>query len=226
MYYLVINGTQQGPYRIEQMRAMLSAGEIKPDALAWTEGMADWQPVGTLLGASQPSATLPPPAPGTRTGTLAFLGGVGMTLAIIGAIVLGLLVIVGGFIGYMAYVGNGLDKSSKEYVDQAIPAIVTGWSPDQLVKRESTAFQKATSDDQLVRLFAAFRRLGALKEYQGCKGDSNVNYTTRSGKVITANYVGHATFENGTADIKIILVQENNTWKIQGFRVDSPIFLK
>jgi len=222
MYYLVISGSQQGPYPVEKVRTMLAAGEIGPDTLAWSEGQADWQPVQRILAPPQS----PPPGVATRSGMFSFLGGVGVTLAVVGAVLLGLLLLVGGFIGYIAYVGNGLDKSSKEYVDQAIPAIVTGWSPDELVKRESKAFQKATTDEQLIKLFAAFRKLGALKNYEGCKGDANVNYTPNSGKVITATYLGRATFEAGEAEIKVILIQENGVWRIQGFRIDSTAFLK
>jgi hypothetical protein len=226
MYYLVINGAQQGPYSKEQIAAMLDANEIRHDTLGWTEGQAEWQPLDRVVGMTKLPPAVPAEAQVARVGMFSFLGGVGMTLAIIGAILLGLLVIAGGFIGYFVYVGNGLDKSSKAYVDEAIPAIVTNWSPDELVKRESKAFQKATNDEQLVKLFSAFRRLGALKEYKGCKGDANMNYTTESGSVVTATYLGHATFDNGDAEIKVVLVQQDGQWKIQGFRIDSPAFLK
>ncbi len=229
MYYLVIDGAQQGPYPLEQVREMLASGGINSDTLIWTEGQAEWQPVEHILGLPPQAPPVQPPvatsAEVTRVGIFSFLGGVGMTLAVVGAILLGLLVLVGGFIGYMVYAGSGLDKSSKAYVDESIPAIVTGWSPDELVKRESKAFQKSTSDEQLMKLFTVFRKLGALKNYEGCKGDSNVSYTSESGKVITATYLGRATFDNGEAEIKVILIQEDGAWKIQGFRIDSPVFL-
>jgi len=242
MYYLFLNDAQHGPYALEQVRAMLAAGEITPETLMWTEGQADWQPLESVLkNTPAPLAALPPEVAPVmvpvstptatsnqvvRVGIFSFLGGMGVTLAVIGAIVLVLLLVVGGFIGYTAYIGNGLDKSSKEYVDDAIPAIVTAWSPDQLLKRESKAFQKATPDEQMVKLFEVFRKLGALKSYQGNKGEANISYTPENGKVVTATYVGSATFEKGDAQIRMVLTQENGAWKILGFRVDSPVFLK
>src|SRR5271170_4221151 len=109
MYYLFINGSQQGPYPVEKVQAMLASGEIGPDTLGWTEGQADWQPVSHLL-----VAHLPPAPVGSRPSRMgSFLGGIGVTLAVIGAILLGLIVVAGAFIGYMAYVGSGLDQSSK-----------------------------------------------------------------------------------------------------------------
>jgi len=137
-----------------------------------------------------------------------------------------LLVIVGCCVGYLAYEGHVLDKSSKAYVDEAIPAIVTSWLPHELLKRESSAFLKATSDAQLMQLFVDFRRIGALQSYEGCKGEANIKYTLASGKMITAAYSGQAIFQNGKAEIKVLLIQQNGEWKIQGFRIESPLFMK
>ena len=109
-----------------------------------------------------------------------------------GVVLVGLLAIAGSIIGYWAYCGTALDRSSRAFVDEAIPAIATGWSPHELVKRESPSFFKATSDDQLVKLFVAFRKLGALKTYRGSKGEETINVTADSGKVVTATYVGLA----------------------------------
>ena len=222
--YLHINGEQKGPYPIETVRAMVASGEIGPDTLTWTEGQADWQSVSLILGTSLP--TPPPPVSAGKIRVTFLLSGIGVTLAVVGAVLLGLLVVVGAFIGYTAYVGNGLDKSSKEYVDQAIPAVVTTWSKVELTKRESKAFQRVATDEQITKLFTLFHRLGALKTYDGCKGEATINYTPKEGKVITAAYLGHATFENGEAEIKVGLIQEDGGWKIQSFHVDSPALMQ
>jgi hypothetical protein len=144
----------------------------------------------------------------------------------IGAIVFALLVMAGGVVGYLVYTGSALDRSSKAYVDEAIPAITKGWSPDELLKRESPAFLKATSDAQLMKLFEGSRRLGVLKSYEGSKGEAKINYMPNSGKMISADYTAQATFANGKAQIKVLLIQVNGQWKIQGFSVTSPLFLK
>ncbi len=155
-----------------------------------------------------------------------FYRGVKTVLAVIGAILLTLLSLAGGLFGYLFYVGKGLDQASKEYADQAIPAIVARWSPDELAKRESKAFRKAMGDQQLVQLFGIFRKLGAMKSFEGCTGESHISYSLNLTRVVTASYAGKASFDNGDAEIRVGLIQENGVWKIQGFHVNSPAFLK
>ena len=47
--FAVINGESQGPYTSAQLLAMVNSGQIKADTLVWQEGMADWQPLNTVL---------------------------------------------------------------------------------------------------------------------------------------------------------------------------------
>ena len=54
--YLHLNGEQKGPYALEQVRAMLAAGQVTPQTLAWHEGLSEWSKVSTMLA--------PPPVPG------------------------------------------------------------------------------------------------------------------------------------------------------------------
>jgi hypothetical protein len=45
-------GTEQfGPYSLEEVQAYVASGQFLPDDLAWHEGLADWVPLSTLLGA-------------------------------------------------------------------------------------------------------------------------------------------------------------------------------
>jgi hypothetical protein len=147
-------------------------------------------------------------------------------LAIFGGIVLLLLVAVVGVFIYVGRSGSGLDASSRAYVDVVVPAIVAGWSLDELEKRASPQFLKAADHRQMVALFSKLSQLGALKHYDGAKGDSNVSFTTKDGKVVSAKYLAHASFENGDAEIRIALIQIENQWQVLGFFVNSPIFLK
>ena len=59
-------------------------------------------------------------------------------LSAIGGVTLALIAVAGGFIGYGIYLGTKLDASSKAYVDQVIPEIVSVWSAESL-KREASA---------------------------------------------------------------------------------------
>ena len=46
--YLARNNVQAGPYSLEQVNAMLSAGQVEFSDLMWHAGMQNWQTVGEL----------------------------------------------------------------------------------------------------------------------------------------------------------------------------------
>lgn len=68
-------------------------------------------------------------------------------LSIIGAIFLLVALTVAGFIGYAAYQGKSLDASSKAYVETNVPAIISTWSKEELLKRASPQLLKIINDD-------------------------------------------------------------------------------
>lgn len=143
-------------------------------------------------------------------------------LMILGVLFLILIIAVAGFVGYAAYVGTQLDASSKAYVDASVPAIISTWSKDELIKRASPQLLKSASDEQIEDLFTKLsEELGPFQSYDGSKGDSNVSYTTQDGKVTTASYTANASFQNGKVDIEIKLIQTNGEWLLLGFHV-SP----
>lgn len=147
-------------------------------------------------------------------------------LIVLGVVFLILIFIGAAVIGYSAYVGVKLDASSKAYVDESVPTIVSTWSKDELVKRASPELRAMTSNGQLDQLFALFTKLGAFQSYDGATGESNISFTSKDGEVVTASYIAHATFENGKAEIKIKLIHHNDAWQILGFHVDSPLFIQ
>ncbi|MGM9802687.1 MAG: GYF domain-containing protein [Muribaculaceae bacterium] len=55
-FFVAINGQQQGPFEIEELRSY----NLTKQTLVWTEGMPEWRPAGdvpelaTLFGAPQP----------------------------------------------------------------------------------------------------------------------------------------------------------------------------
>jgi hypothetical protein len=61
-FYLGINGEQAGPFSEEEVRAKMQAGEVSSESLVWYEGLAEWQPIGSVTYFN-PSASAPP-APG------------------------------------------------------------------------------------------------------------------------------------------------------------------
>ena len=55
-WYAAIEGQQYGPVDDSQLRAWLAEGRIGPGTYVWTEGMADWLPMGQV-----PELSGPPP---------------------------------------------------------------------------------------------------------------------------------------------------------------------
>ena len=149
-------------------------------------------------------------------------------LSIVGALFLLLILVVAGFIGYAAYQGRGLDASSKTYVEENVPPIISTWSKDELLKRSSPQLLKIINEkpEQLDQLFQKLSKLGAMQSFRDVKGDSNVSYTTQDGKVTTASYVATAKFGNGEARIVIRLIQLSGQWQFLLFNVNSPLFLQ
>lgn len=63
LYYLAINGAQQGPYNIEQIKALISANKITADTLAWKEGMSNWSALSSIPEIQPLFRQMPPPIP-------------------------------------------------------------------------------------------------------------------------------------------------------------------
>ena len=149
-------------------------------------------------------------------------------LSIVGGIFLLVALIVAGFIGYAAYQGKNLDASSRAYVEENVPPIISTWSKDELLKRASPQLLKISSDDpgKFDQLFKKLSKLGAMQSFGDVKGDSNVSYTTDNGKVITASYMATGKFEHGEAKISMRLIQTSGQWQFLLLNVNSPLFLQ
>ena len=149
-------------------------------------------------------------------------------LSIVGGIFLLLVLVVAGFVGYAAYQGQGLDASSKAYVEVNVPPIISTWSKNELLKRSSPQLLKLLDENpgQLEQLFKKLSKLGAMQSFGNVKGDSNVSVTTQNGKVITAPYAATAKFEKGEAHITIRLIQLSGQWQFLLLNVNSPLFLQ
>jgi hypothetical protein len=150
-------------------------------------------------------------------------------LSIIGGLFLVLVLFVAGFFGYAASQGRGLDASSKAYVEENIPAIISTGSKDELLKRSSPQLLTIINEkpEQLDQLFQKLSTLGPMLSFGEVKGDSNVSYTTQNGKVTTAAYVATAKFKNGEGRISARLIQSPaGQWQLLLFHVDAPLFIQ
>lgn len=149
-------------------------------------------------------------------------------LAIVGGIVVVVLVLSAGLSGYAVYQGRGLDDSSRQYIEQNIPPILTTWSREELLKRGSPELLKVAADHpaQVEHFFQKLSTLGALQSFGEVNGGADVTYTEQRGKTITANYVATAKFANADAKVSVRLVRISGQWRILLFRVDSPFLNK
>ena len=119
-----------------------------------------------------------------------------------------------------------LDREATAYIQDAVPKIVTNWNSQELVDRATPELIAAgKSHDEMDRLFVMFRQLGSFKHLDKPEGTVVSSAFTGSGTVTVGNYTAHGEFEKGTATIKIQLRRVDNTWKINGFRINSDAFL-
>ena len=147
-------------------------------------------------------------------------------LMVLGGIFAGLLVV--GVIGVavVAVKGNALDKESRQYVDAAVPAIVSTWEITEIRNRASPEFNAAVNDADLETLIRKFRTLGRLKAYKGARGQANMSVASRDGKVISAAYTADAEFDTGPAEVNLSLIKHGDQWQLLGIRINSRLFLE
>ena len=63
LFYVAVNGQQQGPFNIQQLQGMISGGGFGPNSLVWTAGMSGWQAASTVAALSALFGAVPPPPP-------------------------------------------------------------------------------------------------------------------------------------------------------------------
>ena len=71
LYHVTRNGQNYGPYTLEDLQRYVASGNVLPSDLAKSDEMAEWVPVGQLLGGSVPppnQASFPPYAGGVAPG--------------------------------------------------------------------------------------------------------------------------------------------------------------
>jgi len=62
-WFFASNGQQQGPFPEAQFREMIARGQVTPQTLVWSEGMAGWQKAGDVPGLAS-GGIAPPAMPG------------------------------------------------------------------------------------------------------------------------------------------------------------------
>jgi len=106
-----------------------------------------------------------------------------------------------------------LETIANPYIEKALPEIST-WEVDVFKSYVTQESNDNTPDEDLLKLFKAFSKLGVLKEINEIRflKMSNFNYLT---------YQVEARYENGPATIYILLKETNGNFEISNFNLES-----
>ena len=62
-YHLAVNGQATGPYDLNMLRQMATAGQLNADSLVWKNGMSEWAKAGTIDELKSIFVVMPPISP-------------------------------------------------------------------------------------------------------------------------------------------------------------------
>jgi len=62
-YMVAVNGKQEGPYSYDELRQLVTKGELTKDSFVWKEGMQQWTAAGTVNELADIWTFVPPPLP-------------------------------------------------------------------------------------------------------------------------------------------------------------------
>jgi hypothetical protein len=145
-------------------------------------------------------------------------------LEILGLVFLIVIIAAAGVFGYIAYSQKKLTASSRQFIDESIPKIVTDWDKNELISRSSPQLlEKIESTDTVDKLFGNLKGFGSLKSISDAEGGATY-FLSQKNKKATANYKITAEFEKGTAVISANLIQIGAEWKYLRFQVDGKYF--
>jgi hypothetical protein len=129
------------------------------------------------------------------------------------------------FVAVVEYNGNRLDRESKSYADAATIAIISHWNEKDLIDRASPQLLATMKDPAAVQsMMGVLGSFGALKKYEGSKGEARIDFHRPLGYTLTALYVARADFSGGPAQITIALIKIDGAWKILSFYVTQHFF--
>ena len=63
VYYVAVNGQQQGPFDMNTICGYISQGKISKDTLVWRNGMPSWAAISTVVEFIDKFGSVPPPLP-------------------------------------------------------------------------------------------------------------------------------------------------------------------
>ena len=98
--------------------------------------------------------------------------------------------------------------------------ISAGWKLETIKALFSKEVFKEIGDEKMTKILNVFKKLGKYKSICGTK--KITNYPIKpDAKIVTMA----CAFENGKANVILVLVQKNGNWLIGGITINSDLFL-
>jgi hypothetical protein len=147
-------------------------------------------------------------------------------LVVLGIVFLVILALAAVVMGWGYSVVWGSEGEAKSYVDRTVPRIVSAWDAKTLVTESAPELLTVAPPEKLQTLFAAFAtRLGPLKQYNGATRERYFVNLNPWNRFVTFSYVIDASFENGSAKIRLGIIRRGGEWKITDFFVVSDALI-
>lgn len=147
-------------------------------------------------------------------------------LKFFGGLFLLLLLVAGIAAAIFIPKGLALDKDAIAYIETNVPLIVATWNSEELLTRAAPEILQPGAKQQMSDLFAWFSKLGKLQKLHQPVGRVGTGvYPGSQFNGTWGDYVANADFEGGTAQIKVVLRRNEDSWQIMGFHVNSPKLL-
>lgn len=146
--------------------------------------------------------------------------------AILGGIFAAMIVILVIVIAIAIPRALKLEHNGAAYIEMAVPKIAKHWNLRELTDRASPGLLSSLGHHKQVdRLFVLFRQLGTLRHLGKPKGSVYTGDFPGSGYGTVGNYTVQAEFAKGAATIDIQLYRTGGSWQINGFHINSNVFL-
>lgn len=130
------------------------------------------------------------------------------------SVIVSLIIIIGLFIGYMFITGGELDDSSKSFVDNSIPKILSTWDYKTFCDFSHPALIKKLNNKDFDKFSSIIRKnFGKYVKYNSSSGEATLIKTNLQ-NITKANYVSNVEFEKGSTDVSTELIYDKDKWHI------------
>ena len=136
-------------------------------------------------------------------------------LMVIGALFIFIIL----FFIYLSYGNSEYEKSSKRFVEDVTPVLLSNFNKKTLKKYSCKELEKVIDENNSTeKLFKMFEKLGKYESFNNSKGIVYTSFGSK-GKVIKANYSVFCNFSKGKVVAKYRIVNRDSKWKICAFNI-------